>query len=134
MNTHELWALCAGPAPSHSQEKELYHSVDDGRTWVIVATTGPSAAPGVGALPTLGIVTLLTSVAPDRLLIAFDQGPPIASTDGGKTWMPQGLPATGGVKQLSFTDARNGWAILFPDDALYRTSDGGAHWSQVAGK
>ena len=134
LNTHDVWALCAGPAPSHSQEKELYHSVDDGRTWVIVATTGPSAAPGVGALPTLGIVTLLTSVAPDRLLIAFNEGPPIASIDGGKTWTPQGLPAMGGVKQLSFADAQNGWAILFHDDALYRTSDGGAHWFRAAGK
>ena len=125
---HGVWALCAGPAPSHSQEKELYHSIDDGRTWVLVATTSPSPAPGVGTLPTLGIVTLLTSVAPDRLLISFNEGPPIASTDGGKIWMPQGLPASGGVEQLTFTDAKHGWAILLPHDTLYRTSDGGVHW------
>ena len=132
LNKQDVWALCAGPAPSHSQEKELYHSVDDGRTWVLVATTSPSPAPGVGTLPTLGIVTLLTSVAPDRLLISFNQGPPIASTDGGKTWMPQGLPAAGGVEQLTFTDAQHGWAILLPDDTLYRTSDGGVHWVTAA--
>lgn len=128
LNTHDVWALCAGPAPSRSQEKALYHSVDEGRTWVLVATTSPSRSPGVGALPTFGIVTLLTSVAPDRLLIAFNQGPPIASTDGGMTWMAQGLPASGGVDQLTFTDAQHGWAILFPNYALYRTSDGGVHW------
>ncbi len=128
LNKHDVWALCAGPAPSHSQEKELYHSLDDGRTWGLVATTSPSPAPGIGALPTFGIVTLLTSVTPDRLLIAFNQGPPIASTDGGKTWMPQGLPAPGGVDQLTFINAQHGWAVLFPNDTLYRTSDGGAHW------
>jgi photosystem II stability/assembly factor-like uncharacterized protein len=128
LNKQDVWALCAGPAPSHSQEKELYHSIDDGRTWVLVATTSPSRAPGVGTLPTLGIVTLLTSVAPDRLLISFNQGPPIASTDGGKIWQPQGLPASGGVEQLTLTDAQHGWAILEPNDTLYRTSDGGMHW------
>ena len=69
---------------------------------------------------------------PDRLLITFDQGPPIASTDGGRTWTPQGLPASGGVEQLTFTDAQHGWAILLPNDALYRTSDGGVHWVPTA--
>ncbi len=127
LNVHDVWALCSAATPNDSQTKELYHSVDDGSTWVLVATTSPSPAPGVGTLPISGIVTLLTSVAPDRLLIAFDQGPPIASTDGGRTWMPQGLPASGGNEQLTFTDAQHGWAIL--NDALYRTSDGGVHWS-----
>jgi len=131
LNAHDVWVLCSAATPNDSQTKELYHSVDDGSTWILVATTSPGAAPGVGMLPTSGIVTLLTSVAPDRLLIAFDQGPPIASTDGGRTWMPQGLPASGGVEQLTFTDAQHGWA-LFPNDALYRTSDGGVHWSIVA--
>jgi photosystem II stability/assembly factor-like uncharacterized protein len=44
--------------------------------------------------------------------------------------MPQGLPASGGVEQLTFTDAQHGWAIL--NDSLYRTSDGGVHWSMAA--
>jgi photosystem II stability/assembly factor-like uncharacterized protein len=83
-------------------------------------------------LPELGIVTLLTSVSPDRLIIAFDEGSPIASTDGGRTWIQQGLPASAGVEQLSFTDAQHGWAVLYPDDALYRTSDGGVQWTQAS--
>ncbi len=132
LTSHDVWALCLGAAPSHSQEKELYHSVDDGRTWILVATSDPGPAPSVGSLPVSGIVTLLTSVAPDRLLIAFNQGPPIASTDGGRNWMPQGLPASGGVEQLTFTDAQDGWAILLPNDTLYRTSDGGVHWVTTA--
>lgn len=128
---HGLWALCSGPAPSHSQTKDLYHSVDGGTTWTLTATSTPGSPPGVGRLPELGIVTLLTSVSPDRLLIAFDQGPPIASTDGGQTWKPQGLPASGGVKQLSFTDAQHGWAVLYANDTLYRTTDGGVHWTKA---
>jgi photosystem II stability/assembly factor-like uncharacterized protein len=129
---HDLWALCSGPAPGRSQSKELYHSGDGGRTWTLAATSGPATMPGVGTLPDQGIVTLLTSVSPDRLIIALDEGPPIASTDGGRTWAPQGLPASGGVEQLSFTDAQHGWAVLSPDDALYRTSDGGVQWTRAS--
>ena len=128
LTSHDVWVLCLGAAPSHSQEKKLFHSVDDGRTWVLVATSDPGPPSGIGRLPASGIVTLVTSVYPDRLLIAFDQGPLIASTDGGRTWIPQGLPASGGVEQLTFTDAQHGWAILLPHDALYRTSDGGGTW------
>jgi photosystem II stability/assembly factor-like uncharacterized protein len=129
---HDLWALCSGPAPGHSQSKELYHSVDGGSQWKLAASSSPGTMPGVGRLPDLGIVTLLTSVSPDRLIIAFNEGSPIASTDGGRTWIPQGLPASGGVEQLSFTNAQHGWAVLYPDDALYRTSDGGVQWTQAS--
>jgi photosystem II stability/assembly factor-like uncharacterized protein len=132
LSEHAVWVVCAGPAPGHSQPKELFHSVDDGKRWALVAATSfPSPAPGLGALPASGIVTLLTSVSPDRLVIAFDQGSPIASTDGGHTWKPQGLPASG-TAQLSFTDAQHGWAVLYPENALYRTSDGGLEWTRAS--
>jgi len=129
LSRHDVWVLCTGPAPSESQAKELFHSVDTGRTWVLTAAS--NAAPGVGTLPTLGIVTMVTSVAPARLWIALDEGPLLASTDGGRTWAPQGLPADGGVGQLTFTDALHGFAVTGPHDALYRTSDGGAHWAKA---
>ena len=132
LSGNEVWVVCAGPAPSYSQPKELFRSVNDGKSWILVATSTPSPAPGIGALPAQGIVTLVTSVTPDRLLIAFNEGNPIASTDGGKTWKPQGLPSSGGVEQLSFTDSQHGWAVLYPNDTLYRTVDGGAHWSEAA--
>jgi photosystem II stability/assembly factor-like uncharacterized protein len=131
LDAHNLWALCSGPAPSHSQTKDLYHSVDGGSTWTLAATSNAAPTSGVGRLPELGIVTLLTSVSPDRLLIALNQGTPITSTDGGKTWKPQGLPASGGVEQLSFKDAQHGWAVLYPNDTLYRTTDGGVHWTEA---
>ena len=134
LSANEVWVVCGGPAPSHSQPKELFHSVNDGKSWVLVATTTPNLAPGTGVLPASGIVTLVTSVSPDRLLIAFNEGNPIASTDGGKTWNPQGLPSRGGVKQLSFTDSQHGWAVLYPNDTLYRTTDGGVHWFQAGSR
>jgi photosystem II stability/assembly factor-like uncharacterized protein len=124
---HELWLLCDGPAPSDAQSKSLYYSVNAGKTWVLVATTN-AVTLGVGTLPTSGIVTLVTSVAPAHLWIALDDGSLIASTDGGRTWRPQNLPSSAGIEQLTFTDTSHGWAILAPNDTLYQTSDGGAHW------
>jgi photosystem II stability/assembly factor-like uncharacterized protein len=132
--SRDVWVLCSGQAPSDDQTKELYHSVDRGRTWLLVATSNPGASPGVGTLPTSGIVTLVTSVAPDRLWIALDHGPVIASTDAGRTWIPQSLPASGGVEQLTFTNAQNGWALVSPTGTLYRTSDGGLHWNPGSGQ
>lgn len=126
-----VWALCSVGTPTDTQTKELYRSVNAGGTWMLVATSNSDAESGVGRLPVSGIVTQLTSVGSDRLLIALDNGALIESTNGGATWAPQGLPANGGVIQLTFKDAQQGWAILSPSDTLYRTSDGGAHWTMA---
>jgi photosystem II stability/assembly factor-like uncharacterized protein len=128
---HNVWALCSGATPTDTQTKALYHSVDAGSTWVLVATSNSGVESGAGRLPSSGIVTQLTSVGSDRLLIALDNGSLIESTDGGMTWAPQGLPANRGITQLTFIDARQGWVILSPNDTLYRTSDGGAHWTMA---
>jgi photosystem II stability/assembly factor-like uncharacterized protein len=130
-SSRDVWALCSGAAPSDTQTKELYHSANAGSTWVLVASSNSGAEPGIGRLPTLGIVTQLISVGPGRLLMALDNGTMIESTDGGGTWARQGLPANGGVIELTFTDARHGWAIVSPGDTLYRTSDGGVHWAKA---
>jgi photosystem II stability/assembly factor-like uncharacterized protein len=129
---NEGWALCSGPAPSDAQTKELYRTVDAGRTWRLVAASSPGAIAGVGTLPASGIVTLFTSASRHRLWIALDTGPLLASIDGGRTWTRQGFPASGAVNQLTFTDAGHGWALVSPDETLYRTSDGGGHWLRVA--
>jgi hypothetical protein len=129
----DVWALCSGGAPSDVQTKNLYRSVDTGRTWALVASSGPGATSGTGTLPTLGIVTLITSVSPDRLWIALDDDRLLASMDGGRTWTGQGLPPSRAVNQLTFTNARDGWALLSPGDVLYRTSDGGRRWLPAPG-
>ena len=128
-STRDTWALSGAATPSDIQTKELYRSVDAGSTWMLVASSNSPTEPGAGRLPASGIVTQLISVGVGHLLMAFDNGTLIESTDNGRSWAPQGLPASGGVIQLTFTDARDGWAIVSPNDALYRTSDGGAHWA-----
>ncbi len=130
LSRHNVWVLCTSSTPNDVQTKELYHSVDAGRTWVLLATSTSGAPPGVGTLPMSGIVTLVTSVDPDHLWIALDRGPLIASNDGGRTWTPQNLPHPAGLEQLTFTNARDGWGVSLPND-IYRTTDGGLHWITV---
>jgi hypothetical protein len=63
--------------------------------------------------------------------------------DGGATWSREGgfaiqgfTPAAGGA--LDFIDPEHGWysqleaAVGFAGTALFRTADGGAHWSEAA--
>ncbi|HEY6426980.1 MAG TPA: hypothetical protein VIX84_07085, partial [Acidimicrobiales bacterium] len=51
LSSNDIWVLCSAGTPNDSQTKELYHSADDGRTWVLAATSNPGRGPSVGALP-----------------------------------------------------------------------------------
>ena len=67
-------------------------------------------------------------------------GPQIArTTDGGASWvvLAGGLPPNAQVGAVDFQDATNGWAEVViastrPTLAMYRTTDGGAHWTKVS--
>jgi photosystem II stability/assembly factor-like uncharacterized protein len=64
-----------------------------------------------------------------------------ATTDGGRTWTQSApLRAVSTASQVSFADPRHGFLMLGGDGGemgedqvwLYRTSDGGRHWSLAA--
>ncbi len=126
-DTHdELWALCLSASATDSQMKELYRSRDSGAAWSLVATT-PSEGFVAGSLPTSGIVSSFTSVGRDELVVTLVRGPVYVSHDGGKSWTESDLPG-GNLQQLTFSNPLTGWAILYSGE-VYRTSDGGIHWS-----
>lgn len=64
-----------------------------------------------------------------------------ATADGGASWTSSGaFPSAGVVTDLTFVDPSHGWlladlgaAMGSQGVALFRTVDGGGHWSQVAG-
>lgn len=71
--------------------------------------------------------------------LANSGGTVLRTADGGATWdHGEAVPYTGyAAPSLYFVDATHGW-MLFPDtgpanaDALYRTNDGGLHWTLIA--
>ncbi len=100
----------------------FYISTDGGRTW---QPTSP--------LPVSGLV----SIASATDLWVWDGGPNMHfSPDGGRTWESRttdvNLKDT--LAAFQFVDADYGWALtldLSGHSALYRTTDGGRHWTAL---
>lgn len=100
----------------------FYLSNDGGRTW---QATSP--------LPASGLV----SIASATEVWVWDGGPQIHfSPDGGLTWESRttdvNLKDT--LAAFQFVDADYGWALtldLSGHSALYRTTDGGRHWTAL---
>jgi hypothetical protein len=52
-----------------------------------------------------------------------------ATNDAGRTWSFRKLPVWS--QQIDFVDANNGWTFATPGASVYRTTDGGSHWTVV---
>jgi photosystem II stability/assembly factor-like uncharacterized protein len=73
-----------------------------------------------------------------RAVIESSAAPLQLTTDGGRSWQPVlAPPDTGEFLWLGFTDASVGYAVavvgqnLPQTGQLWRTADGGSHWSLV---
>lgn len=120
----------------------VVRSLDGGATWVPVAGAG-AALPGVTPLhPSLFIVpgplglaapgaAFFSGTAASGLAIA-------ATTDGGTTLAAAPIASRtlqiSAVADLMFADPRHGWALATSgrSASLLQTTNGGAHWGQVA--
>jgi photosystem II stability/assembly factor-like uncharacterized protein len=120
----------------------LVRSTDAGATWHAVTPAGLTIKPL--------FTPAADSLDADHAWVAdaFQSPRPgiFHTTDGGRTWqhatLPVPLRSAGplGVGQIDFVDSQHGWAL---EDlgggagsfyfALFRTTDGGAHWSGMAG-
>jgi photosystem II stability/assembly factor-like uncharacterized protein len=74
-----------------------------------------------------------------RTWVILDGSRIARTTDGGATWvvLAGGLPANAQVGAVDFEDATNGWAEVViasahPTLAMFRTTDGGTHWTKVS--
>jgi len=143
------WALYAAqsPAGTASQPTLLARTVDGARNWTDVT---PAAARTM--LATVFASQALDPVDSEHAYLAVSPATQDTSTtpapaavfataDGGRTWT-ESAPFTvdGSVIQVTFADARHGWLLTdaglsatgAPLPWLYRTTDGGLHWSQAA--
>jgi photosystem II stability/assembly factor-like uncharacterized protein len=144
------WALVWSANPGIAADNAhilLARTTDGARTWTDVT---PAAARPM--LTTLYSYQALAPVDGDRAYLAVshaasDGGGPVSTTavfgtaDGGRTWTESAVFQTGSpAVRLSFADASHGWLLLGPVFSgpgqaatwLYRTSDGGLHWSPAA--
>jgi photosystem II stability/assembly factor-like uncharacterized protein len=142
------WALYYSGNPNSSSAALLLARTTDGaRSWTDVT---PAAARPLLAAPDAEQV--LDPVSGERAYLAVTGATEesngtvnttkvFATTDGGRTWTDSAsLRAESTVSQVSFADPRHGFLLLGGDDGtmgrdsvwLYRTSDGGAHWSPAA--
>jgi photosystem II stability/assembly factor-like uncharacterized protein len=143
------WALAWSANPGVSADNAhilLARTTDGARTWSDVT---PAAARPM--LTTLNSYQALDPVDGDHAYLAVshstsDDGPAsttavFVTADGGRTWTESAVFQTSApVARLSFADASHGWLLLGqvfsgpgqPVTWLYRTSDGGRHWSPAA--
>jgi photosystem II stability/assembly factor-like uncharacterized protein len=120
IDAQNLWIACGFDSAAGSQGKTVYHSNDGGTHW-----GSKNDAPMRGQfadLVALGTQTALLSTSHSGLL---------RTTDGGISWRevaPDCCDA--GFGKIETIDYTNAWAIGFGANAIFFTSDRGAHWGR----
>lgn len=128
----EGWLLALGEPSAGFQPKELFHTLDAGKTWTKLAWTHTwdpkSSAQG---LPDYGNIladgAMAFTTARDGW-IAMPRGGLLHSTDGGHTWrtVPLGDDT---FTDLQFTNPSTGW--VGGPGGLWATNDGGKTWRRL---
>jgi photosystem II stability/assembly factor-like uncharacterized protein len=118
---HELWLLCTDGAKNDA----LYVSEDAGASWSQRALP-PPGGPKSGLSGAAGLVSLAAGTA----LLNPGRGV-MVSHDGGATWAAAG-PADIQFLAIRFCSASDGWALDI-QNTVWATSDGGRHWTRMAG-
>jgi RNA polymerase sigma factor (sigma-70 family) len=113
-----------------AQGTYAYSTTDGGAHW-----SDPVAVVFPVAIEFIRAITIVDA----RTWVILDGSRIARTTDGGATWvvLAGGLPANAQVGAVDFQDAANGWAEVLiepthPTLAMYRTTDGGAHWTKVS--
>lgn len=128
------WIGCQGGAANGMASKGIYATSDGGRTWQLVAYSYYGALTpqaGIGDLTLDGGVTSLFFVDDlDGWMATEGRASVVLHTnDGGHTWSGVNVGVTP-IPHIAFVSANDGWA--WGDIYLIHTTDGGAHWRQVA--
>ncbi len=127
-------------APSLSGRSVLARTADGGATWHPVSLVGPcrdaTGMPGGTSLADAWVSSSTAAGARERTRVTVCH-----STDAGRHWTAvASFHATGTAGSPQFADATHGWLTTVQgggmhsdsDVHLFRTIDGGLHWTQVA--
>ncbi|HTX84702.1 MAG TPA: hypothetical protein VME44_21140 [Streptosporangiaceae bacterium] len=135
------WALLWPSNPNGDSALAIARTTDGGRTWTVVTPPAAVRALGTGQ-------ALLEAATAERAWFAVPtntSGPPgktlvFGTVDGGRTWQQSaGIPDGYDPVALDFVGPQRGWLLDSLGAAmqqnpvrLYRSTDGGLHWSLVA--
>lgn len=122
----------------------LYWSSDAGNSWQEITPPGSRTA-------TIAAIDFIDRAQGWALLAAQASGDPVYSldttVDGGHTWQSEDLPLFAGgdpaanakAVYMQWLDDHTGWLVIqqatgvnFSLGSLFRTTDGGRHWTKVA--
>ena len=143
------WALYYSKNPNSSSGvfTLLARTTDGGRTWTdVTPAAGRSMLATPDAAQVLDPVTgedayLAVTAATQESNNSVNTTVVFATTNGGRSWMKSApLRAVSTASQVSFADPKHGFLMLGGDGGameedqvwLYRTADGGKHWSLAA--
>ena len=126
INTMTGWASgnCAGGGPF------FYVTHDAGRTWSLQSLPLPGGFDQGG-----GATTSLPVFFSDRsgyFVASSSETIFYTTADGGTNWVPHPLPVGNSWQpfgSIAFTSLGDGWLISGDGALIYRTNDGGRHWT-----
>jgi len=133
-----LFAVCASQPGAGQQGKTVARSTDGGWTWAQLV----SCATGICPWPLgSGYLGSVDAVDASTVYLVGGRSPLLVSTDGGRQWqIVRGVTAGGdaGTSQVTFSSGSYGVVVGIDNSpryaeqpAIWRTNDGGAHWSVV---
>ncbi len=133
VNAQDGWLLCSGQPGAGNQGKALYQTVDGGRHWSEIASTGPNWTSG--SLPIGGYVSAIDFTSSEAGYIGLNRFGILRTTDGGKTWSQVYTnvvpPGSDQDFSVGFLSNGFGWLLAGEGPPLSVTSNGGANWQQV---
>ncbi len=102
--------------------------IGDGGTILTTANSGTTwVAQNSGTTESLSNAAIVNIAVP-TILVVGNNGT-LLRTNGGVNWTPVSLGTSASLNEIFFFDSNNGW-IGTGDGTIYRTTNGGASWTQ----
>jgi photosystem II stability/assembly factor-like uncharacterized protein len=130
------WLACAGEPGVGEQAKSFARSLDGGKTWLAGASPCLIGTTCHHGMPLGGYLGGLAALSPTTAFYVGGRSSLTYTHDGGRSWraVPGFSGDASGTSEVTFFNASDGWALdegFGGHPVLWRTPDGGTHWTQL---